>query len=168
MEREPQLSSRIAPLLHEIARTSETGPEQSWQYIASFMKDGLGIPEYLINSTLSSIGAPAELAHERQVMADLTGDLSPQAQSAITRADREAARAEMSVHEKNTRAPQGTPEWAAYWRDPAAQQAYQDAISRSLVEAPVMPTMPAVEAPAAAPVTPAPVPAPAIEAADLG
>ncbi len=119
------------------------------------MRDGLGTPEYLINSTLTAIGEPAEAAHERETLRQMIGDLSPAATHAITRADRESARQEITKFERMMReAPQ------EYWKL-ENQQAYRSALERSLIEAP---TMPATEAPpAAAPAPSAPAPAPSGE-----
>jgi hypothetical protein len=156
--REPQLASRIEPLLHELARGSELGLQGSWDYIASFMRDGLGIPEYLINTTLQSIGAPALSAHEAQAFNELVGDLSPQHRAALSASERSQARAEADRFERMMRE---VP--AEYWK-PQNQEAYRQALERSLVEPPATPAdggpadLEMAPAPAAAPATPAPAP----------
>jgi hypothetical protein len=159
-ETRPQLAMRTEAILHEIAKGTDLDRASATSFITDFCAK-IGVPSYEIGGLINAIGAPVELAREQQVLHELTGDLSPQAQHAITKAEREKALSEMSVHEKNMRAPQGSPEWAAYWRDPAAQAAYHDAISRSLVEPPVTPAAAPPAAPAPEPAAPAPAAEPA-------
>jgi len=46
MAREPQIAGKTEALLHELARPHDGRGPRGWDYISSFMKDGLGIPEH--------------------------------------------------------------------------------------------------------------------------
>jgi hypothetical protein len=160
MSREPQLQSRIAPLLHEISKSTDLGPQASYDLIADWMKS-TGWPSYLIDSTLDAISAPAVAAHDAAVLHELVGDLSPRAQNAQRVAEREAAQKDIVRIQALMNAPPGSAEWKQYWHGEAGaktQQEYRAALEASLVEPPA--ALP-VEAPAPAPA--APVPAPAVE-----
>jgi hypothetical protein len=104
-------------------------PAQSYAYIADFARS-IGIPEHLVTSALDAIGAPAQAAHEAQVLHDLTGDLSPQHQAALSESERRQAREEADRYERMMRE---NP--SEYWKS-ENQQAYREALERSLPSAP--------------------------------
>jgi hypothetical protein len=136
-------------------------PEAAYSYIGDFARS-VGIPEDLVTSALDTIGAPADRAHEQQVMRELLGDLSPQHRAALSESERRQAREEADRYERMMReAP------AEYWR-PENQAAYRDALERSIAvpvpEAPAKSAdggpaaVPGTAPPATAPATPAPAP----------
>src|SRR5712672_525512 len=123
-------------------------PEAAYSYIASFARS-VGIPEHLVTSALDTISAPAERAHEEQTFSELVGDLSPQHRAALSDAERRQAREEADKYELMMRE---NP--AEYWK-PQNQEAYRQALERSIaVPVPVAPAAPAV-APPVDPASPA-------------
>jgi hypothetical protein len=86
-------------------------PQQSYDYIASFMKEGLGIPEGLIGDVLSATADPHFEHIGQQSLDELVGERTPEAARAIAQADRAKAFADRAVHEKNMNAPVGSAEW---------------------------------------------------------
>jgi hypothetical protein len=147
LDADPRSASRTEALLHEVARTTEMDPQTSYDYIASFARS-VGIPEHLVTSALDAISAPAERAHEQQVMRELVGDLSPQHRAALSESERRQAREEADKYELMMRE---NP--SEYWK-PQNQEAYRQALERSIaVPVPAPPAAPADGGPAALPAT---------------
>src|SRR5258707_5570836 len=149
LDADPRSASRTEALLHEVAQTTEMTPEAAYSYIADFARS-IGIPEHLATSALDAISAPAQRAHEQQTFNELVGDLSPQHRAALSDAERRQAREEADKYELMMRE---NP--SEYWK-PQNQEAYRQALERSIaVPVPVAPAAPAVAPPA----TPTPEPA---------
>src|SRR5712672_4550682 len=148
LDADPRSASRTEALLHEVAQTTDMDPQTSYDYIASFAHS-IGIPEHLVTSALDAISAPAQRAHEEQTFNELVGDLSPQHRAALSDAERRQARDEADKFELMMRE---NP--SEYWK-PQNQEAYRQALERSIaVPVPVAPAAPAV-APPVDPASPA-------------
>jgi hypothetical protein len=148
LDADPRSASRTEALLHEVAQTTDMTPEAAYSYIADFARS-IGIPEHLVTSALHTIGAPAQRAHEEQTFNELVGDLSPQHRAALSDAERRQAREEADQYERMMRE---NP--SEYWK-PQNQEAYRQALERSIaVPVPVAPAAPADGGPAAPAATP--------------
>jgi hypothetical protein len=148
LDADPRSASRTEALLHEVAQTTDMTPEAAYSYIADFARS-IGIPEHLVTSALHTIGAPAQRAHEEQTFNELVGDLSPQHRAALSDAERRQAREEADRYERMMRE---NP--SEYWK-PQNQEAYRQALERSIaVPVPVAPAAPADGGPAAPAATP--------------
>ena len=132
-------------------------PQAAYDYIASFARS-IGVPDHLVTSALDAISAPAERAHDEASLRELVGDLTPQAEHAQRVAERERGQRDAAKFEDMLRDPEGS---RKYWANPALQQEYREALERSLVEVPVMPTAPPA-APSPEPAAPSPAAAPAV------
>src|SRR6266849_6163872 len=99
MERDPQLAGKAEALLHEVARTSDMGPEAAYAYISDFMRN-IGVPGHLVTGALDAISAPAERAHDDEVMRELVGEFTPRARHGHAVAEREAAQKETARFER--------------------------------------------------------------------
>jgi hypothetical protein len=130
-EAEPMLADRIDPLLREAARTAqradggELSPEDARAYLSSFATEGLGTPAHMVTSAMDWLGAGGKDPGE----VDVSG-LSPEAQQLIAQHDRTKAREDVARFEKMMRENPNE-----YWR-PENQQAYRQALERSLPQAP--------------------------------
>jgi hypothetical protein len=129
-ETDPMLESRIDPLLREAAKTAERvdgsamTPEQSWDYLTSFAREALGVPEHMVNSTMEWLGGlPEAIAETEQELRD---EMPPEAQMLIEQHNRSEAKKDVARFEKMMRENPNE-----YWR-PENQQAYRQAIERSL------------------------------------
>jgi hypothetical protein len=138
---DPQSASRTEAMLTEISRTTDMTPQAAYDYIASFARN-IGIPSHLVTSALDAISMPDAAAHEREV----TESMAPEVRQMIAANERAEAKQAVSRYERMMRE---NP--AEYWR-PENQNAYRQALERSLVGAPVMPMgEPATAPPATAP-----------------
>jgi hypothetical protein len=129
-ETDPLLESRIDPLLREAAKTAERvdgsamTPEQSWDYLTSFAREALGVPEHMVTQTMEWLGGLPEVVAETEQ--ELRDEMPPEAQMLIEQHDRSEAKKDVARFEKMMRE---SP--SEYWR-PENQQAYRQALERSL------------------------------------
>jgi hypothetical protein len=177
---------RIEALLREGARVNaavasgELDAQTGLAQLQGFAST-VGTPEHLVNEGLAFLQAGGGLSAEEIAAMETPGAepaQAPQAPQAPAQprpapaapvsplADRETLRRAIAKHEADMKAPQGSPEWRAYWREGGdAQyraaleglQASTDAMSKLGSVGPPVPSQPA---PAPAPATTAP-PAPA-------
>jgi hypothetical protein len=132
-ETDPTLESRIDPLLREAAKTAERvdgsamTPEQSWDYLTSFAREALGVPEHMVTQTMEWLGGLPEVVAETEQ--ELREEMPPEAQMLIEQHNRSEAKKDVARFEKMMRE---NP--SEYWR-PENQQAYREAIQRSLPQA---------------------------------
>jgi hypothetical protein len=133
----PGASERIEPILREAAAahqrvaSGEITPETGRAQLGGFA-EVIGIPAHLVGDGMAFLEAGAGLTAEELAAAEAPAGESaqePQAPAPSALAGRDALRREIEQHEKNMRAPEGSAEWKAYWRDGGAD-AYRAALDR--------------------------------------
>jgi hypothetical protein len=164
------VSARIPTLLQEAAAANER--------VASGAITAEQAREQL--SGFAALGAPAGVMESLTAWYDEAGDTAagtdepqaadpaqapqapaaPPAQPAPASPDRAALQQQAKMHRANMAAPQGSPEWTAYWKQGGAE-AYRGVLERLEASTDVAPPVPSQPAPAPAqPATPSPTPAP--------
>ncbi len=139
----PGMSDRVSSLLQEAARSAEQvgggvmSPEDARAYLASFASEGLGMAPHLMSdltswfdgtaAEVSSAEAPpqpeAEPAQAQPAAQPAPAKPAQPAQPTAAAPPqpaaptREALQERIALHQRNMKAPEGSPEWKAYWRE---------------------------------------------------